>query len=278
MDNFPTLESLLAVETMYTVIKIIVILIAARVLISFLKKGATTLFKVNPNGALHMNEQRSDTLTKLLQSVITYVIWFLAVLMILIELGFDPLPVLAGAGVLGLAIGFGAQNIVRDVITGFFIIYEDQFGTGDYIETGSYSGTVQEIGLRVTKISVWTGEIHVIPNGSIQEVTNHSRQHSIAVVDVGIAYEESITKAEQSLEMVLQEMYEQEENMIATPLVMGVQDLGDSDVVIRVSAECKTMTHWATARKMRKAIKDRFDELNIEIPYPRLVTYRREEQ
>lgn len=258
-------------------VQIIIIYLAARVLVSILKKAVERIFVQRSHSPIRLPEKRSRTLTALLHSVIVNVVYFIAIIMILDTLGFPLAPLLAGAGVVGLAIGFGAQNIVRDVITGFFIIYEDQFSVGDFIETGKYTGTVLEIGLRVTKLKEWTGQVHMIPNGAITEVTNFSKENSMAVLDIGIAYEEKISHAEEVLEGLLMEVYQQEEDIIVEPTIMGVQDLGSSDVVLRIAAECQPMTHWAIARKLRKAIKNRFDEKGIEIPYPRLVTYRREE-
>lgn len=258
-------------------VQIIIIYLAARVLVSILKKAVERIFVQRSHSPIRLPEKRSRTLTALLHSVIVNVVYFIAIIMILDTLGFPLAPLLAGAGVAGLAIGFGAQNIVRDVITGFFIIYEDQFSVGDFIETGKYTGTVLEIGLRVTKLKEWTGQVHMIPNGAITEVTNFSKENSMAVLDIGIAYEEKISHAEEVLEGLLMEVYQQEEDIIVEPTIMGVQDLGSSDVVLRIAAECQPMTHWAIARKLRKAIKNRFDEKGIEIPYPRLVTYRREE-
>jgi small-conductance mechanosensitive channel len=259
------------------VIKILVIYIAARIVLSLLKRSIERVFKARSVGPVRLSESRGKTLTALLNNITKNVVYFIAILLILEELGFPLGPLLAGAGVIGLAIGFGAQSVVRDVITGFFIIYEDQFSVGDFVTTGKYTGTVQEIGLRITKIKEWTGQIHMIPNGAITEVTNYSKENSMAVLDIGIAYEENIANAEKVLEEILKEIYDQEENMLAEPSVMGVQNLSESDVVLRVAAECKSVTHWAIARKLRKAIKDRFDDKGIEIPYPRLVTYRREE-
>jgi small-conductance mechanosensitive channel len=258
-------------------IKILVIYIAAKIVVSVLKKAIERVFQKRSLGPVQLSENRGKTLTGLLNNIIKNVVYFIAILLIVEELGFPLAPLLAGAGVIGLAIGFGAQNVVRDVITGFFIIYEDQFSVGDFITTGSYTGTVQEIGLRITKIKEWTGQVHMIPNGSISEVTNYSKENSMAVLDIGIAYEENIANAEKVLDEVLKEVYLQEEDMLAEPSVLGVQSLGQSDVVLRVAAECKPVTHWAIARKLRKVIKDRFDEKGIEIPYPRLVTYRKEE-
>jgi small-conductance mechanosensitive channel len=258
-------------------IKILVIYIAAKVVVSMLRKAIENIFRERSAGPVSISEKRGKTLTALLNNVVVNVVYFIAILLIVEELGFPLAPLLAGAGVVGLAIGFGAQSIVRDVITGFFIIYEDQFAVGDFVNTGKYSGTVQEIGLRVTKIKEWTGQIHMIPNGSIAEVTNFSKENSTAVLDIGIAYEENIANAEAVLEEVLKEVYEQEENIVTEPTVMGVHELRNSDVVLRVSAECLPMTHFGIARKLRRAIKDRFDQKGVEIPYPRLVSYRREE-
>nr|WP_034681325.1 mechanosensitive ion channel family protein [Caldalkalibacillus mannanilyticus] len=258
-------------------VKIIAIYIVARVIVSVTRKAVEKVFQERMTGPVSLTEKRSKTLTSLVNNIIKNVVYFIAILLILGELNFQLAPLLAGAGVLGLAIGFGAQNLVRDVITGFFIIYEDQFAVGDFIGTGKYQGTVQEIGLRITKIKEWTGQVHMLPNGSITEVTNFSKENSMMVLDIGIAYEQKISHAEQVLEEILAEIYEQEENMVAPPTIIGVQDLAASEVILRVAAECKPMTHWAIARNLRKKIKDRFDEKGIEIPYPRLVTYRREE-
>jgi small conductance mechanosensitive channel len=158
-----------------------------------------------------------------------------------------------------LAVGFGAQSLVKDVITGFFIIFEDQFAVGDIVQVGSFKGTVEEIGLRVTKIRSWTGEVHIIPNGSITQVTNFSIHNSLAVVDVSISYEEDIDKAMKVLKETIKSHYETNENMVAEPEVLGIQQLGASEVVMRITAECKPNTHVAVARELNAEIKKAFD-------------------
>lgn len=209
--------------------------------------------------------------------MLKYVIYFIALVMILKAISFDVTAILAGAGVVGLAVGFGAQNLVRDIITGFFIIFEDQFNVDDFVRIGTTEGFVDEIGLRTTKIKSWTGELHIIPNGKISEVTNFSVHNSIAVVDVSIAYEENIPQAEQVLEELLMELPAKYPDMVKTPELLGVQTLGASEVVMRVIAEVIPMSHWNVARGMRKDIKLRLDEKGIEIPFPRLVMYSRNE-
>jgi small conductance mechanosensitive channel len=198
--------------------------------------------------------------------------------MILETLSFDVKALLAGAGIVGLAVGFGAQNLVRDIITGFFIIFEDQFSVGDMIRVGQFEGTVEEIGLRTTKIKSWTGEINILPNGNITEVTNFSVNNSVAFVDVSIAYEGDIPKAERVIEDLLLELPDKYEEMVAPPELLGVQNLGPSEVVLRVVSEVLPMKHFHISRVLRKEIKMRLDEHGIEIPYPRMVMYTRQDE
>lgn len=258
-------------------LKIVLIYIGARIVLSIAKRTIDRIFLNRVKGPVQISEKRAKTLASLMHSAALNVIYFIAILLILAEFGIELGPLIAGAGIVGLAIGFGAQSLVKDVITGFFIIYEDQFAVGDFIETGKYSGTVIEIGLRVTKIKEWTGQVHMIPNGAIAEVTNYAKENSMAVLDIGVAYQEDIGKVETVLEEIMEKVYANEENIVSEPTIIGVQDLADSSVVIRVAAECLPMTHWGVARKLRKEIKTGFDQKGIEIPYPQLVTYRREE-
>jgi moderate conductance mechanosensitive channel len=253
-----------------SVFKIIIIILASRILVKVISNSVNQIFKTR--GKIQLNERRVETMRSLVNNVSSYVISFVSILLIMAQLGFNLGPVLASAGVVGLAVGFGAQNLVRDVITGFFIIFEDQFGVGDYVSTGKFSGTVQEIGLRVTRIRGLTGEMHIIPNGSIKEVTNYSVQNSVAVLDVGVAYEEDIELVMEVLKEVLAKAKNEIEEIISDPDVLGVQNLGPSEVVIRVTAECKPMGHFTVNRKLRAMIKNAFDEKGIEIPYSKMVT------
>lgn len=259
-------------------LKIILIFIISTMLIRIGKIAIEKLFKVRTKGPLAVTERREATLSKLLVNILTYVIYFISFIMILEVFTIDVTALLAGAGVAGLAIGFGAQNLVRDVITGFFIIFEDQFSVGDYIRTGNFEGVVEEIGLRITKIKSFTGEVHIIPNGSIIDVTNFSIANSVALVDVSIAYEGNIDKAEAVIHELLEELPSRYEDMVKTPELLGVQALGASDVVLRIVAEVKPMRHFAMARAIRKEVKLRLDENGIEIPFPRMVMYSRQEE
>jgi moderate conductance mechanosensitive channel len=257
--------------------KIMTILLIASIVIKVGKVAIYNIFKMRRRGPTLISERREATLVKLLDNGLTYVVWFISFVMILDTFGIEVKAILAGAGIVGLAVGFGAQNLVRDIISGFFIIFEDQFSVGDYIRTGNFEGTVEEIGLRTTKIKNWTGEIHILPNGSITQVTNFSLNNSVAVVDVSIAYEEDITKAEQVITELLQELPSKYEDMVKPPELLGVQNLGASDVVLRIVCETKPMRHFYIARMIRKELKLRLDEHGIEIPFPRMVMYSRTE-
>lgn len=144
---------------------------------------------------------------------------------------------------------------MKDVITGLFILLEDQFSVGDYVKIGQFEGVVLEIGLRTTKVKSWTGEIHTLPNGSIIQVTNYSVSNSVAFVDVSISYEADIAKAEQVIEDLLVELPSKYEKMVTTPQLLGVQTLAASEVILRVIAEVEPMQHAVIARALRKEIK-----------------------
>lgn len=257
-------------------LKIIAILIIAKILIKIGKVAIHNVFKLRTRSPLKTNERRDETLAKLLDNIISYVVYFFAFMMILSVLTIDVKALLAGAGVVGLAVGFGAQSLVKDVITGFFIIFEDQFSVGDHVRIDQFEGTVESIGLRTTRIKTWTGEVHILPNGSIIQVTNFSLNNSLAIIDIGIAYEEDIEKAEKVIKELLEKMPEQYEELVKAPELLGVQSFGPSEVILRIVAETLPMKHVAAGRKIRKDLKTFLDQHGIEIPYPRMVMYSKD--
>jgi moderate conductance mechanosensitive channel len=259
-------------------IEILIIVIIANLFIRFAKIAIHNIFKVRARSPLRTSERREATLEKLLDNVLSYIVYFVAFMMILSAMNINVQPILAGAGILGLAVGFGAQNLVKDIITGFFIIFEDQFSVGDHVLIGQFEGDVEEIGLRTTKIKSFTGELNIIPNGMITEVTNFSIHNSKAIVDVGIAYEEDIDRAEKVLQELLETLPEKYEDLIAIPQLLGVQTFGPSEVVIRMVAETAPMKHVYVSRMIRKEVKQWLDEHGIEMPYPRMVMFSRSEE
>ncbi|WP_406945219.1 mechanosensitive ion channel family protein [Halobacillus sp. SY10] len=259
-------------------LRIVLILLVSFLIIRIGRRIITQFFANKRRGPFRITERREATLNKLVLNTMSYVVYFMAFIMILETFNFEVGALLAGAGVAGLAIGFGAQNLVRDIISGFFIIFEDQFSVGDYIQTSGVEGFVEEVGLRTTKVKAWTGEVHILPNGNVTQVTNFSIHNSIAVVDVSIAYEEDIEAAEKVIQELLKEMPERYESMLNVPELLGVQTLGASDVVMRIICEVNPMEHWAMARVIRKEVKNRLDAEGIEIPFPRMVMYSRDEE
>lgn len=257
------------------IVKIALIVIIAGIIVKIVKKVITNIFLLRAKTPLRVSERRETTMLKLLQNIASYFIYFIALTIILETLSFDVKGLIAGAGIVGLAVGFGAQSLVKDVITGFFIVFEDQFSVGDYVRIGQVEGTVEEIGLRTTKIKHFTGELNIIPNGNILEVTNFSIHNSVAVVDLGIAYEGDIDKAERVIQQFLEEMPGRYEELVGTPQLLGVQSLAPSEVVLRITAETLPMQHFFIARELRKELKQLLDANGIEIPFPRMVMYNR---
>ncbi|EPD50912.1 hypothetical protein HMPREF1210_02420 [Paenisporosarcina sp. HGH0030] len=256
-------------------LKVIFIMFLAGIFVKIFKVVIRKVFEVRMKSPLRYSERRQNTLLKLLENVVAYVVYFAALLAVLSALKIDVRGLLAGAGVLGLAVGFGAQNLVRDVITGFFIIFEDQFSVGDYVRIGASEGSVQEIGLRTTKLKGLNGEIHIFPNGTIVEVINYSLNNSIAIVDVSVALETDIPKAEELIGEFLSSLPEKYEQLVKEPELLGVQNLAASEVVMRITAETKPMQHFAVARIIRRDLKIFMDEHGIEIPYPKMVMYQK---
>jgi small conductance mechanosensitive channel len=258
-------------------LKIIAILVITNILIRIGKLMIHNIFKIRNLSPLNTSDRREETLSKLLDSVLSYVVYFIAFMMILSVLGIDVKALIAGAGVVGLAVGFGAQSLVKDIISGFFIIFEDQFSVGDHVRIGQYEGNVETIGLRTTKIKSWTGELHILPNGSIIEVTNFSINNSIAVVDIAIAYGEDIAKAETVIEETIKFMPAQYEELVKAPELLGIQTMGATEVVLRVVAETHPMKQAAVSRNIRRDIKLQLDENGIKAPNPRVVMYGSEQ-
>ncbi|TGB01257.1 mechanosensitive ion channel family protein [Halobacillus salinus] len=259
-------------------LKIFFILVISFLVIRVGRRLITKFFANRTKGPFKISQRRESTLSKLVANALSYVVYFIAFIMILETFTLEIGALLAGAGVAGLAIGFGAQNLVRDIISGFFIIFEDQFSVGDYIRTSGVEGFVEEVGLRTCKVKAWTGEVHILPNGNVTQVTNYSIHNSIAVVDVSVAYEEDIEKAERVIADLLEELPERYPSMLDVPQLLGVQSLGASDVVMRIISETVPMEHWIIARMIRKEVKNRLDAEGIEIPFPRMVMYSRQDQ
>lgn len=250
-------------------IRIILIIVAAHIAI---KVGSRLIDVIlQPKETSLIDAQRAATLRGLLHSMLRYAIDFVAVLTLLLAMGLNITPILAGAGVLGLAVGFGAQNLVRDVITGFFLLFEDQMRVGEYVETAGVSGIVEETGLRLTRIRDYGGQLHFIPNGLIESMTNHSRGPMRVMFEVAIAHEADLEKALEVLQDACRQSETELKEMVEGPMVLGVNSLSEFGVNILIWGKALPGTQWQMARVLRQRLKLALEEADIEIPFPRQV-------
>ena len=249
------------------IISIIIIMYLSIKMGKYLIKKAVDK-QVKSNAALSLDPQRAKTLGGVMKSILKYSVYFLGITTILSILFGGISFTFASIG--GVALGLGAQSLIKDFINGFFILFEDQFGIGDYVTIGNFSGIVQAIGIRTTIIKDFNGDVHSIPNGMISEVTNHSRENTRFIVDVDIAYEEDIDNAINSIKECCEKFQKQNEEFINEPLeVLGVSALAASSVTIRTIGKTKPLTQWKMENELRKAIKITLDKEGIEIPYPK---------
>jgi small-conductance mechanosensitive channel len=221
-------------------------------------------------------QKRTETLSRILENTLRVVVMIAALLMVLKEIGIDIGPLLAGAGIIGLAVGFGAQSLVKDIISGFFILLENQMNVGDVVSIAGELGLVEAIKLRVTILRDLEGKVHVVPNGEISVLTNLTKEYSRALLDIGVAYKEDVDHVVGILKETGTGMQQDDEfgPMILEPLeVLGLDSFGDSSVNIKVLFKTLPGKQWPVSREFRRRVKKVFDERGIEIPFPHVTLY-----
>ncbi|MFO7675393.1 MAG: mechanosensitive ion channel family protein [bacterium] len=217
------------------------------------------------------------TAMTVLRSLVYYVFFFVALVMVLRVLGVDFTAILAGAGVVGLAVGFGSQALVRDFLAGFFLLFEDAVNVGDYIVAGEVRGTVEFIGIRRTQVRSYDGTLHTIPNGELTRFGNMNRDFMRAMVTVDIAYEQDAEKGMAVAREAADRWYAEHGDVaLSPPEVQGLLNLGESGLTIRVVVTVRPMRQWSVERELRLLLKSAFDKAGVEIPFPRRVVYRRD--
>lgn len=247
------------------------IIVAIAVILS---KIATKMIK----RTMHKHDitNRLETLISVFSKIVSFLIYFFAALQICqVLFDMNPTSIIAATGVLGVAVGFGAQSLVKDVISGFFILFENQFAVGDSVTIEGFTGKVRELTLRTTILQGASGDLFTIPNGSISKVTNHSRCDRAVAVAVSIAYEEDIDRATAVLEKVAKKAYEDIDALVKEPEVLGVTALGNSGVELKVTATCTAGEQLGVEREMLKRIKVAFDEQKVDIPYDHIVVMQK---
>lgn len=253
--------------------KLISIVIISIVMYFSIKLGNSIIKKfvdrqVKSKMSFSLEPQKAITIGEVLKSILKYTVYIVGIAAMLYDI-LAKIPVaVASAG--GFAIGLGAQSLVKDLINGFFVLFEDQYGVGDHITIGQFSGIVESIGIRTTVLRDFTGDLHLIPNGSVLEVTNHSRGDIRFIVDIEIAYEENIDETIDLIKKVNTRFEEEHKEKLRGSIeVLGVISLNTSGVTIRVIGRAVPLSQWEMERELRKEIKIALDKAGIEIPYPK---------
>ena len=255
----------LLAQIIVSIMSIVVWIIVGFILNFVIKKSIFKVMKARDF------ESRTTTIGRLITSVARYALWLIILVIILREMNVDVMPIVASAGVLGLAIGFGAQQIVKDFISGFFIMFEGVFNVGDLVEIDGFTGNVVRLGLRTTVLQNWKGEVKTVSNGDIRGVVNYSKNDSLAVIEFGVSYDTDFTKLTELMDEFCALVFDRHDNIIDKPQFLGVTKLDDSSVNLLLIAKTKTLQHFGVERNLRKDIVTYFGEKGIEIPYPHVV-------
>jgi small-conductance mechanosensitive channel len=262
----------------YTGSRIAVIVVAAYIGIKFSGRVASRLFSLL-SGRRMVDEEykkRADTLNSVLGYLLSATIVAVAVLMVLAELNIKIAPILAAAGVVGLAVGFGAQHLVQDVISGFFILLDDQIRVGDVVQIGDRGGLVERLNLRMVVLRDLAGNVHYVRNGKIDIVTNMTKDYSRYVFDIGVAYREDVDEVIRVVRQVDEELRSDPAfaSDILEPIeILGLDRFADSAIIIKARTKTRPIKQWSVGREFNRRLKKRFDEKNIEIPFPHLTLY-----
>ncbi|MCF2647629.1 MULTISPECIES: mechanosensitive ion channel family protein [Bacillaceae] len=257
-------------NTALVAIKILLILLSYLLIKKMAKQLINKLFEsyIQKNS---ISRGRAFTLESLINNLITYVLFFILIITILQLLGIDATAILAGAGIIGLAVGFGAQGLVSDLVSGFFILLEKQLDVGELITIGEFSGTVEQVGLRTTQIRAADGTLHFIPNREITQLSNHSRGEMQALVDIDISVNNDLQRTLEILQQVCERIADENDTITDGPNLIGIQNLGANTITIRIIAKTKNMEQWGMERLIRQEAKVALDENGIQFPQAPLV-------
>ncbi len=258
-------------------VRIVLIVGLAWVAISILQRAVRAV-RLRVEGRLEGTDsaRRAETLARVVRYLIALVISAVAVMLVLAEVGVSLAPILGAAGVVGLAIGFGAQSLVKDYFTGFFILFEDQIRTGDVVRIAGLAGSVEDVTLRHVRLRDYDGNVHFVPNGLITTVTNMSRSFAQAVMDVGVSYRENVDEVMALMAEVGRQLRADADHgprILGDLEIAGVERLDDSAVVLRCRFKVAPLQQWTIKREYLRRIKAAFDETDIEIPFPHVTVY-----
>lgn len=248
-------------------------LVVGNLIIRISKRVVDRVFtQLSTSGQINPKERRIQTMAVLLHSVVRYTVDFVVIVVILSALGVNVGVLLAGVSVVGVAVGLGAQSLIKDIINGFFIIMENQYLVGEYITSGTFEGVVEEIGLRITRLRGFSGDVHIIPNGQIGPITNHSRGDMRVLVDVTVPFEADVERIEQVLKACCTAFAERHAAvLVAGPTVLGVRSQTEAEITFQLFAKTQNGAQWQTERDLRKAAITALLESGVPAPYTKHV-------
>jgi small conductance mechanosensitive channel len=262
--------------------RLVLILVLAWVALKIARVISNRFFATIKKADIDEEEKkRADTLSSLIRHVLSFTITAVATVMLLDLFGIDIGPILAAAGIVGLAVGFGAQNLVKDVIAGFFILMENQIRVGDVVQIAGKGGLVESVNLRMTTLRDLSGSVHYIRNGNIDVVTNMTKEYSFSVFDVGVAYREDIDEVMDLIREVgdqLQQDEETKDDILEPVEILGLDQFADSAIIIKARIKTKPIKQWQVGRQFNRLLKKKFDEKNIEMPFPHITLYMGEDK
>lgn len=261
--------------------KIIIISVAAyifnRIVSRIIIKAVKVAVKPENDQSRDAEIRRENTLIRIFTRALNVVVVSITLLIILREMGFDIAPILAGAGIVGLAVGFGGQYLIRDVITGLFLILENQYRIGDVVTINNTGGMVEDISLRMTTLRDQNGTVHHIPNGEIKQVSNLAKKFARVNLNIGIAYKSDLEHVisvinKTGIELANDPVYR--DSIITPPAFLRVEDFADSAIIVKILGDTKPLKQWEITGELRKRLKIAFDREGIEIPFPQIVIHQ----
>lgn len=277
LTRFPFLDVTQWNQATHTLVRITLIVVVAWIVMALLQR-TIRLFRQRIAARLDDREavKRAETLGRVFRYVVAVVVSLVAGMLVLSELGISLAPILGAAGVAGVAIGFGAQSLVKDFFSGFFILFEDQIRTGDVVKIAGHAGLVEEITLRHTRLRDYDGNVHYVPNGMVDSVVNMSRGFAQAVMDIGVAYRENTDEVYEVMRRTARQLRADESfapRILDDLEIAGVDNWADSAVMIRCRFKVVALEQWSVRREYLRRLKKAFDEAGIEIPFPHLTIY-----
>jgi small conductance mechanosensitive channel len=262
-------------------IKIAVIIVLAfilnRILQRIVVRTVRATVKSDENTSPEAEKKREDTLIRIFSGALNILILLIAIMMVLGEAGVEVGPLIAGAGIVGLAVGFGGQYLIRDIITGLFLMLENQYRIGDVVTIEGFSGAVQDISLRKTTLRDLNGTVHHIPHGSITKVSNQSKDFARVNMDIGVGYNTDIRHLEAVINKTGNDLAADpaySEAIISPPKFIRINEFADSAIIVKILGDTKPLMQWEVAGELRRRLKEAFDREGIEIPFPQRVVHK----